>query len=150
MRLETIAYEEAGHAVACCLLHVPFVDVMISPLRGEVRSKGDRPFEEKYFIVSVAGPVARLRFDPGSAWADLRPGSDIPTVRAAIEIWQREYGSWNDFDDVKAKAEQLIEAHWQEVECVVQALLKSRWLSAEEVCRIVRNGVSPATPPRLH
>jgi hypothetical protein len=112
---------------------VPFIDVTISALGGHVRPKGQRKYEDRYFVVSLAGPAARVRFDPDSAWADERPEGDIPTVRAAIATAQQLYGSWSDFDDVNAKAQQLIEAHWPEVERVVQALLKDKKLSADAV-----------------
>ncbi len=127
LSLETIAYEEAGHAVAAIILDVPFIDVMISALRGTVRRDGERKFEDRYFIVSLAGPAARRRFDPESAWMDQKPGCDIDQVRAAIPTLQEVYGSWSTFESLNAEAEQLTDVHWLKIKRVAQALLAQLW-----------------------
>lgn len=127
LSLEAIAHEEAGHAVAATVLDVPFIDVTISALGGRVRPKGERKFEEEYFMVSLAGPIARLRFDPNSAWAAAL--DDTALVKSMFV----NAGCEAEYDDLYARTEQLIDAHWQEVERVAQALLTNKMLSPDAV-----------------
>lgn len=132
LSLEAIAHEEAGHAVAATLLDVPFIDVTISALGGRVRPKGERKFEERYFLVSLAGPVARLRFDPSTTWCK----DDTELVKSMFARAQLEA----QYAVLYAEAERLIDAHWPEVERVVQALLKDKTLSADAVRAVIEAG----------
>lgn len=127
LSLEAIAYEEAGHAVAATILNVPFIDVTISALGGRVRPKGERKFEDRYFLVSLAGPVARLRFDASTAWAAVLDDT------AQVKPMFVKAGCEAEYDDLYARTEQFIDAHWPEVERVAQALLTNNMLSPEAV-----------------
>lgn len=143
LSLETMSYEEAGHAVAAILLDVPFIKVTLDRLGGHVHPAGPKKLEERYIVITLAGPVARLRFDPDSAWADKRPNSEIIVMKeVVVPEYQAVTGSWDGFDDMYARTEQLIDSHWREVERVADALLEKRELSPDDVRAAMRNGAA--------
>ncbi len=125
--LEAIAYEEASHAVLTIHLGIPIVSLEISALRGRVHPKGPRNFERRYFIVSLAGPIARLRFDPESTLENTGAIDDTVEVKGLVTA--------DDYDALNLQAEELVERRWPEIECVAKAALKSETgrLSEQEI-----------------
>jgi len=116
---EAIAYEEVGHAVAAIVLSVPFIDVTIWDWGGKVRRVKPPPGSEpdkEFFVVKLAGPFARLRFDPNSS-----PGGP-DDIDEAIQ-WVPDDAI---YELLAAEAERIVDTHWQVIEYVVKTLLKQK------------------------
>jgi hypothetical protein len=109
---EAIAYEEAGHAAIAIMLSRPISGLKISAREGHVYPKGPRTFERRDFIIALAGPIARQRFDPESSGID-----DIAQVKGLVTA--------TDYDTLDLQARELVESYWPEIECVAKAALKS-------------------------
>ena len=121
--------EKASHAVLTIHLGIPIVGLEISALRGRVHPKGPRNFERRYFIVSLAGPIARLRFDPEST-LDLE---NTGAIDDTVEV--RGLVTADDYNALDLQPEELVERRWPEIECVAKAALKSETgrLSEQEI-----------------
>jgi hypothetical protein len=116
---EAIAYEEVGHAVAATVLSVPFIDVTIWDWGGTVRRieppPGSKP-DEEFIVIKLAGPLARLRFDPNSS-----PGG--PDDIDEAKQWVPDDTT---YELLAAEAESIVNTHWQVIEYVVKTLLKQK------------------------
>lgn len=109
---EAIAYEEAGHAAIAIMLSRPISGLEISAYKGRVYAKGKKTFERRDFIIALAGPIARLRFDPDSSGID-----DIAQVKGLVTA--------ADYEALDLRAKELVESCWAEIECVAKAALNS-------------------------
>jgi hypothetical protein len=99
-----------------------------------------RTTAEKQILITLAGPYAQRRFAPHSGWrsrnqSHLNSGYDFDSVAVLID---NEHGNGRVADlysrYVNAKAEQLVEVCWQQIETVANALLERGTLIGAE-CR---------------
>ncbi len=111
LSIEAIAYEETGHAVAATFLQVPYIALVITAFRGRVFKIGKRKWEDRYFMVSLAGPIARVRFDPTTA------GHPDDTAEVKKLLVKEHY------DRLDAEMKRLVEEKWWGIKRVAEAAL---------------------------
>ncbi len=150
------AYHEAGHAVSGCLLGRAPVSVSIEragDFAGKTEFDGDVPaharghfhdspprraYAEQRIVGELAGSAAHDLLKPGRA----RDASDEYDLHWAREL-AIELVNWEDHDVYLAhaaiKAKGLLEANWQWVVTVAEALLERKTLSREEVLALKPN-----------
>ncbi len=126
-----VAHHEAGHAVIAHMLRLKVRRVSIEPdetSAGRASMRLGRG--ERAVLVTLAGPYAQRRYAPRSGWRSRSHGGfdsgydfDI-----AINLIAAMHGNgkvakayWRF---AEAKAEHLVEQHWQKTEAVAKALLK--------------------------
>jgi hypothetical protein len=127
---------------------------------------------ERNIIVTFAGGIAQRRYAPSSPWRydmgyqrrrktfpALHYGDHIVPSRVAYLSWPAYESDLAHIDDylaymekrcdiayqarLRARAEELVEAHWPEIQSVARALLKQKTMSEGEV----RRAMSPPSRP---
>ena len=154
-KLQSVAYHEAGHAVAAWRLRLKINSVTIrgtddyagltshsNPLRGidiEVdASDRARCRVENAIMVCMAGPVAQKKFNPTGfrrwhAESDWDHAGDLliriapATVRGGTAYWTL----------LEERTKGLIGVNWVEVQTLAEALLESETLKRPEIRRII-------------
>lgn len=149
-KLRSVAYHEAGHAVVCVVLRHAFDYVTIIPdgdSLGRVvtyRRKGAHEslcwgdpralrWAERDFIVRTAGGIAQEAATGRGAESDSDHQGIIDFVLCGPDGEARSL-----YAEYQARARRILEAHWDAVEGVAEALLALRRLSAREARNIVR------------
>lgn len=157
-----LAHHEAGHAVAACLLGLPFRYVTIDPATGP---PGGRQFSGYVFIATREVPVesAPVRWQrvlseivfhySGAASEHVCGGVPMDAItgvgadyRKAYTLFTEHFGfafapeeTWAVLRLLKQKAVELVRTHRREVERVARALMVVKILTGDEV-RAVAQG----------
>ncbi len=151
--LAATAYHEAGHAVAARWQNVKFKEVSILPrndtsghvtptspprwFEPDVRSdeRSHRRVEAQARVM-LAGVAAEARFKGRHDWRGA--SSDLGQ---AVFLLHYICGSNGELEAyvklIRIQARGLVEAHWNEVQAVAQALLDRERLTAAEVVEII-------------
>lgn len=157
-----VAYHEAGHVVACYLLHIPFINVSIiknedSNGRFEIGMNHLNAVAHKLFTASrldtnglkflyndfimyLSGYAAvevltdrPYKFDN----RDLVKGSDIRKV--SDDLLTLGYTDQTDkVNELRSEALTLVKQNWAAVEAVAAALLEKKELSSKQAREIIR------------
>ena len=176
MSAEGTAFHESGHAVAAHRLLGASAIRSVSVISAD-DSAGHTLYSrhptdvEASAIIKLAGDLAERRagwpglggtLDLQRAQADARELADVEGVRALIgsqvcgrmmrNAIEREgvqrYATRRELERLQRKAEQLVEAHWHEIEVVATALLRLQSLTGTQVCSLIETGRLPATTPK--
>jgi hypothetical protein len=133
---ELAAYHEAGHAVIAHVLGAQVRRVTIADDSGstQIRRLGHG---ERAILVNLAGPYAQKHYAPRSRWRSrshtgFNSGYDFDNVtnlifhmhgtgKVAETYWRY----------MEAKAQALIEEHWQRIEAVAKVLLDRGVISGD-------------------
>lgn len=157
--LKAIAYHEAGHAVACCLMRRRFKYVAIEPTEGAQgqvgghhMSLGSRPgtgstnkshsAAERMIVCLLAGHIAER-----AACKKRRPRGSEADFRAALDLAVRLMGSIEQAEaylhSLYARTRQLIElqCNWRAVEALANVLLDRKRVGYRKARRIVAAAV---------
>ena len=154
-KLQSVAYHEAGHAVAALRLRLKINSVTIrgtddydgltshsNPPRGidlEVdASDRARCRVENAIIVAMAGPVAQRKFNPKGfrrwhAEPDWHQAVDL-LIRIAPESERGRNAYWTLLEE---RTKGLIGVFWVDVQTLAEALLESETLKRPEIRRII-------------
>lgn len=146
------AYHEAGHVVAARIKKIPIFEATIiperdldghvlhcNPLRG-IKLDCDSSLQarrraESAIIVCYAGPAAQMKYSPHS-WQDFH-GNDDFEMASGIAV--RIYGDDVDthLERLDRIANDLIEARWNDVVIIAEALIKEQTLDQERIEEIL-------------
>jgi len=151
-RLRIAAYHEAGHAVACYLLHKRFKYVTIRPQEeklGEIiyPKKISKPIPserelrviEREYMVFLAGPLAEGILSGKCEFENILPFLDLPSSRSENE-WETDRMFWKlIFVDTKL----LIYApwNWQAVIALAEELLTQEKIRYQAARKIIRQAI---------
>jgi len=132
----SVAYHEAGHAVAA-LLHDVLDHVEIGPFGGGHAACRESPNDWVHAIITLAGPVAEARFSRRQArniliGQDDGDGSDYAQARAVL------HGDAIQIGRLIGETKLLVAEHWPTIEAVAEALLRRRQMCEAEVWVIAR------------
>jgi ATP-dependent Zn protease len=158
-KLETVAYHEAGHAVACFRLKRPFKYVTIVPddeFHGHVKTgktpkwfqpdvEVDRKTErwiQREILADFAARAAEHRHTGRASWRDasqdLRNASNLADYLYGSAREVRKYLS----DKIKeAEAFVAEPSNWILIEAVAVALMERQTLSAQQVKEVCREAL---------
>ena len=155
---ETVAYHEAGHAVAHYVLRVPYecVEFQLLGARswGVVRAVNDRrlwdgPVSRRYAYARVTtvltGPAAAARYRPSSAAARLS-AADGQIIRNLLDRVQPPALGADRLlliDMLHRRAEGIVADWWPAIEAVADALVASPGrLDAAEIRSIIAEAMA--------
>jgi hypothetical protein len=151
------AYHEAGHAVMGCVIgRLPLSTTIlrVGPVAGRTdferspkwryldESPPKRAYTEQRVLTELAGSVAHDIFQPGRPH-DIGDETDLRITRELIG----ELVSWQEnredyLVEARAKAVQLLQAHWAWVEAVPARYLSAKRYWATKSCRCARQSGS--------
>lgn len=157
--LETVAYHEAGHAVAAVVLGRPVTEAVISDdgdgwvgpefhLPAPPLSPDDRKLIEDQIVELAAGPYAEARRTGKPLAMDdiqvrmLVPDNDWSDVRRCSHALQP---NGCDLDALVESGRKLVDTHWDEIGAVAASLKTRRQLTGDEIRRLM---ASVSTPPK--
>ena len=156
--LKSVAYHEAGHAVARCIFNHPFHTVRIwkqgQPTGEMMLVKPDKPSEmtskqlEEEIIISMAGPLAASVCE-GEISNNQVPDDDIQSIHE-FRAWMlfnegelsniTKYAPSNDGDYIASmdlKARNLIDEYWNAIIVTAEALLTYEMLTMTEIENLI-------------
>jgi hypothetical protein len=133
------AHHEAGHAVVAHMLGCTVRRVAIGDDSGstEVRYGRGEQAKERAILVTLAGPYAQKRFDQRSDWrgrshTGVSSGCDFDIVTDLIHTMHGKgkvaEAYWRY---VEARAEQLVNQHWDRIEPLAEALLQRKAMTGD-------------------
>ena len=152
---DATAFHEAGHAVAMIAVGIPFHYVTIESdeeFFGRVHvgyhpmflNVGRRVYARdlRAYITSLyAGPIAETKFSSQPAGGD-------DEAQAGYLLYQM-YGPRAETHGgaLRAQARRLVTAHWQDIVCIAQALLRERDLQFARVEQLLTPGPAAVIGP---
>ncbi len=157
-KLATVAYHEAGHAVACFYLGRRVDRVTIVPRdgslghvsgralprsverSGELDTRRERQAAEDAIIATLAGPIAEARFK-GRRNHVGASSDDHQAVNLAFRLWSAPAVATAYLDFLGARAQELIDVLWYLVDSLAAELLERRTLSGVETHRTLRRAI---------
>ena len=160
------AYHEAGHAVAAIAQGVAVRSITIVPdkqegyagrvqhedLTRQVNLEADnspltRLRIEKQIIVFLAGAAAQRKYDRRS-WRSFHSSSDYENAANLADAVSSSPAASEAFLRWLAIAsDDLIAAHWQEVEEIAKALVEEKTLSGTRVRELISRAIALAPAP---
>lgn len=169
LSIKKTAYHEAGHAIACHFLHMPFNYVSIKSgedfLGRVVRFPHPEPFNpdidsessraririEKSIMISCAGHAAELNLTGRRNWVgssyDNQKASELAMYFCGSE---RQTGAFMDWMWIRIIDWIKQPLHWIAVEAVAEELVKSKQLKAMEVRAIIYKAIESKTGIKLN
>jgi hypothetical protein len=134
--IENVAYHEAGHAAVALGIGATVGLATIKPhgdIEGKVTvSRGRCRYIESSLFITLAGPFAQRRFAPRSDWRNAN--HDFAKVKKEVTLdYGRGTAAQEYHDFLEARAEQLVDEWWIEIEDVAAALLKYETMTGREI-----------------
>ncbi|MEW6156160.1 MAG: hypothetical protein AB1813_01940 [Verrucomicrobiota bacterium] len=153
------AYHEAGHAVVGYFLGIPMRSVSIIPdgdSSGRVtgyRSVITRRWQEalsfgrlspsefsgleKQLVALLAGDVAQRRYAPRSARSHHSRADFSCVADVVLKLWSSDKVRAAYLKFLRARAEELVEVHWAQIDALAHALVDRRGLSGREAKSLI-------------
>ena len=160
--LRSTAYHEAGHATCNYWFGMKMKAIWIEQEEGEVirtpllaeddevefwkakkegksYPKNHREWLDHQAVSNLAGPIAEEEFNPRYDY--LASESDYEAVENLGILWEvGDALKWEE--EVKNKAKQFVQEHWDEITAVAEALLEHQTLTGDQVEQIIEATVS--------
>jgi hypothetical protein len=139
----TAAFHESGHAVTALVFGRKVKGVSIDDDGDGGKTDIKLGANERSILIALAGPYAQRRHAPDSEWRSrnhtgFRGDTDFDVV--TDWIWE-EFGEGDVAEKywafVEARAEQLINQHWDRIERVAQVLIERGVIEGTELDRLV-------------
>jgi ATP-dependent Zn protease len=162
-----VAHHEAGHAVAACLVRIPFKTVNIIPddetlgmcslvlwkdfQPGIDNSRRTTARAKAYIFVALAGQSAEIKFLRGRILRGVDYQEDF---KKAFEMALHLVGNFKvcqaymDFVSEQTKA--IIAYYWIPIQAVAKTLLRQKTLQRREVLHLIRNAWGTDSIPPIN
>jgi hypothetical protein len=140
--IEATAYHEAGHAIVGAGLGAIVKVATVKPrgkILGRVRFAACPDDHESELLCTLAGPFAQKRFAPRSAWRSGNRDFDNAKKLVVSRIHGKGTVAQKYLAYMEARAAQVVNVFWIDIEAVAKALLERETMTGREIRAVIRN-----------